>query len=45
MRSSGESELAELEAADAQEVILGFPDILELDSLRFFAKEFIDSSL
>jgi F420-dependent oxidoreductase-like protein len=33
--------LAELEAAGVQEVILGFPDILQLDSLRFFAQEFI----
>ncbi len=33
--------LAELEAAGVQEVILGFPDVLQLDSLRFFAKEFI----
>ena len=33
--------LAELEAVGVQEVILGFPDVLQLDSLRFFAKEFI----
>lgn len=33
--------LAELEAAGVQEVILGFPDVLQLDSLRFFAQEFI----
>jgi F420-dependent oxidoreductase-like protein len=33
--------LAELEAAGVQEVILSFPDVLQLDSLRFFAKEFI----
>jgi F420-dependent oxidoreductase-like protein len=33
--------LAELEEAGVQEVILGFPDVLQLDSLRFFAKEFI----
>ncbi|GCF10278.1 LLM class F420-dependent oxidoreductase [Dictyobacter arantiisoli] len=33
--------LAELEAAGVQEVILGFPDALQLDSLRFFAQEFI----
>jgi F420-dependent oxidoreductase-like protein len=33
--------LAELEAAGVQEVILGFPDVLQLDSLRLFAKEFI----
>src|SRR5205807_8149056 len=33
--------LAELEAAGVQEVILGFPDILQLDSLRFFAQAFI----
>jgi len=33
--------LAELEAAGAQEVILEFPDAVQLDSLRFFAQEFI----
>jgi F420-dependent oxidoreductase-like protein len=33
--------LAELEAAGVQEVILGFPDILHLESLRFFAREFL----
>jgi alkanesulfonate monooxygenase SsuD/methylene tetrahydromethanopterin reductase-like flavin-dependent oxidoreductase (luciferase family) len=33
--------LAELEAAGVQEVILGFPDVLQLESLRFFAREFI----
>ena len=33
--------LAELEAAGVQELILGFPDALQLDSLRLFAKEFI----
>src|SRR6266851_3828537 len=33
--------LADLEAAGVQEVILGFPDVLQLDSLRFFATEFI----
>jgi F420-dependent oxidoreductase-like protein len=33
--------LAELEAAGIQEVILGFPDALQLDSPRFFAREFI----
>ena len=33
--------LAELEAAGIQEMILGFPDVLQLDSLRFFAREFI----
>jgi hypothetical protein len=33
--------LAELEAAGVQEVILSFEDILQLDSLRFFAREFI----
>jgi F420-dependent oxidoreductase-like protein len=33
--------LAELEAVGVQEVILGFPDILRLDALRFFAQEFI----
>lgn len=31
--------LAELEAAGVQELILGFPDVLDLDSLRFFARE------
>jgi F420-dependent oxidoreductase-like protein len=31
--------LAELEAAGVQEVILSFPDVLELEPLRFFAKE------
>lgn len=33
--------LAELEAAGVQEVILGFPDVLGLESLRFFAREFL----
>ena len=33
--------LADLEAVGVQEVILGFPDVLQLDSLRSFAKEFI----
>ena len=33
--------LAELEAAGVQEVILGFPDVLQLDMLRFFAQECI----
>ncbi len=33
--------LDELEAAGVQELILTFPDALQLDSLRFFAKEFI----
>jgi F420-dependent oxidoreductase-like protein len=33
--------LASLEAAGVQEVILGFSDILQLDSLRFFARECI----
>jgi F420-dependent oxidoreductase-like protein len=32
---------ADLEAAGVQEVILGFPDVLQLDALRFFAQEFI----
>jgi alkanesulfonate monooxygenase SsuD/methylene tetrahydromethanopterin reductase-like flavin-dependent oxidoreductase (luciferase family) len=31
--------LAELEAAGVQEVILSFPDILDLEPLRFFARE------
>src|SRR5438445_9003821 len=34
--------LTELEAAGVQEVILGFPDVLQLDTLRFFAQEFIE---
>lgn len=33
--------LTTLEDAGAQEVILSFPDILQLDSLRLFAREFI----
>lgn len=33
--------LAELEAAGVQEVVLSFPDVLQLESLRFFAREFI----
>jgi len=33
--------LAELQAAGVQEVILGFIDVLQPDSLRRFAKEFI----
>src|SRR5256885_3406746 len=33
--------LAELEAIGVQEVILGFPDILQLDTLRFFAHEWM----
>jgi F420-dependent oxidoreductase-like protein len=33
--------LSEYEAAGVQELILIFPDVLQLDSLRFFAKEFI----
>ncbi len=33
--------LAELEAAGVQELILGFPDILDLNTLRFFARELI----
>ncbi len=31
--------LAELEAVGIQEVLLGFPDVLQPDSLRFFAQE------
>jgi alkanesulfonate monooxygenase SsuD/methylene tetrahydromethanopterin reductase-like flavin-dependent oxidoreductase (luciferase family) len=34
-------QLAELEAVGVQEVILSFPDALQLESLRFFAQEFI----
>ena len=33
--------LAELKAADVQEIILGFSDILHLETLRFFARECI----
>ena len=33
--------LADFEAAGVQELIIGFHDVLQLDSLRFFAKEFI----
>jgi F420-dependent oxidoreductase-like protein len=33
--------LADLEESGVQEVILSFPDILQLDSLRLFADEFI----
>ncbi|HKD74957.1 MAG TPA: LLM class F420-dependent oxidoreductase [Ktedonobacterales bacterium] len=33
--------LADFEAAGVQELILGIPDVLELESLRFFASEFI----
>lgn len=33
--------LAELEAAGIQEVVLGFPDTLSLEPLRFFAREFM----
>ncbi|HVB61877.1 MAG TPA: LLM class F420-dependent oxidoreductase [Ktedonobacteraceae bacterium] len=33
--------LAAFEATGVQELIIGFPDILQLDSLRFFAREFI----
>jgi F420-dependent oxidoreductase-like protein len=33
--------LADLEAAGVQEIILSFPDAIQLDSLRTFAKEFI----
>lgn len=33
--------LSALEAAGVQEVLLLFPDALQLDSLRFFAREFI----
>lgn len=34
--------LAELEEIGVQEMILSFPDVLQLDSLRLFAQEFID---
>jgi F420-dependent oxidoreductase-like protein len=33
--------LDELEAAGVQEVVLSFPDVLQQDSLRFFARNFI----
>jgi F420-dependent oxidoreductase-like protein len=33
--------VAELEEAGVQELILGFPDALQLDTLRFFAREFL----
>ena len=33
--------LDEMEAAGVQEVILGFPDVLDLEPLRFFAQEFL----
>ena len=33
--------LAELEEAGVQEVILNFPDVLQLEPLRFFAREFM----
>lgn len=33
--------LAELEEAGVQEVILSFPDVLQPDTLRFFAREFV----
>jgi F420-dependent oxidoreductase-like protein len=34
---------AELEAIGVQEVIIGFPDVLQLDTLLFFAREFISA--
>src|SRR5712692_2770822 len=33
--------LAAFEAAGVQELIIGFPDVLQLESLRFFAREFL----
>ena len=36
--------LTALEAASVQEMILSFPDALQLDSLRLFAKEFIKNA-
>lgn len=33
--------LADFEAAGVQELIISFPDAIQLDSLRFFAREFI----
>ena len=33
--------IAAFEAAGVQELIIGFPDVLQLDLLRFFAREFI----
>jgi F420-dependent oxidoreductase-like protein len=35
--------LAELEAVGVQEVILSFPDILQPETLRFFAREFLST--
>ena len=37
------SRLAELEEIGVQEVILNFPDVLDLEPLRFFAREFMAS--
>jgi F420-dependent oxidoreductase-like protein len=37
------SRLAELEEIGVQDVILSFPDVLDLEPLRFFAKEFMAS--
>jgi alkanesulfonate monooxygenase SsuD/methylene tetrahydromethanopterin reductase-like flavin-dependent oxidoreductase (luciferase family) len=33
--------LADFEAAGVQELIIGFPDVLQLDCLHFFAREFL----
>lgn len=33
--------LAAFEAAGVQELVLGFPDVSQLDALRFFAREFL----
>ena len=33
--------LTEFEAAGVQELLIAFPDVLQLDTLRFFAREFI----
>jgi alkanesulfonate monooxygenase SsuD/methylene tetrahydromethanopterin reductase-like flavin-dependent oxidoreductase (luciferase family) len=33
--------LAAFEAAGVQELVLGFPDVSQLDALRSFAREFL----
>ncbi len=37
------SRLAELEEIVVQEVVRNFPDVLDLEPLRFFAREFMAS--
>lgn len=39
--ASAYSMLSWLEAVGVQEAILGFPDVLQPEPLRFFAREFI----